>query len=328
MTERRGPVPRSRVAFIILAIAATVAAVGQVTLGGVVRATGSGLGCPDWPLCHGRIIPPLDAAALIEYSHRVSASVLGLLVLALAALAWTTYRKDRWISVPAIAAVGLVFVAAGLGALTVWTELDWWLRLLHLAIAESLVACLVLAMVAGWSARGVRPAVEVDTAKLDGLDLLLMTTLAGVFVLLLFGSYMVGVGYGSACGTWPLCRGSLLPLEEPYLVHMLHRFLAAIVGVLVVATALSAWRRGGSRPALRWAAAALVGVFLVQILVGAATVWAGFSALFKSIHLAMATVVWVTLAFMAALNFAPRRLQFRGVRSSAQPVSGLEGATP
>ena len=146
MTERRGPVPRSRVAFRILAIAATVAAVGQVTLGGVVRATGSGLGCPDWPLCHGRIIPPLDAAALIEYSHRVSASVLGLLVLALAALAWTTYRKDRWISVPAIAAVGLVFVAAGLGALTVWTELDWWLRLLHLAIAESLVACLALAM--------------------------------------------------------------------------------------------------------------------------------------------------------------------------------------
>ena len=48
----------------------------QITLGGFVRASESGLGCPDWPLCHGQIIPPIEFHTLIEYSHRLNGSVL------------------------------------------------------------------------------------------------------------------------------------------------------------------------------------------------------------------------------------------------------------
>ena len=54
----------------VVAALALLAAVGQVTLGGVVRLTDSGLGCPDWPLCHGKLIPPAEFHTLIEYSHR------------------------------------------------------------------------------------------------------------------------------------------------------------------------------------------------------------------------------------------------------------------
>ena len=66
MTKRQQPSHTSQKSLQSLTIIAIVAAVGQVTLGGVVRATGSGLGCPDWPLCYGSIIPPLNSAALIE----------------------------------------------------------------------------------------------------------------------------------------------------------------------------------------------------------------------------------------------------------------------
>ena len=55
---------------------ALAAAVAQISLGGIVRITDSGLGCPDWPLCHGKLLPPLELHTLIEYSHRLSASVL------------------------------------------------------------------------------------------------------------------------------------------------------------------------------------------------------------------------------------------------------------
>ena len=88
------PGRKVNLAFRIVAVSSLIAALGQVTLGGVVRVTESGLGCPDWPLCHGGIIPPFELSTLIEYAHRLSASVLGLIVLALAALAWLFYRYN------------------------------------------------------------------------------------------------------------------------------------------------------------------------------------------------------------------------------------------
>ena len=84
-----------------LALAALVASIVQVTLGGVVRVTGSGLGCPDWPLCDGRVIPVFERAPLVEFSHRLVASVVGLLTLAVAVLAVRRHKGEPWIRFPA-----------------------------------------------------------------------------------------------------------------------------------------------------------------------------------------------------------------------------------
>jgi heme A synthase len=63
-----------------LAVATAIFAYLQIALGGVVRVSGSGLGCPDWPLCHGRPYPPADVHAIVEYSHRAVGSVTGVVV--------------------------------------------------------------------------------------------------------------------------------------------------------------------------------------------------------------------------------------------------------
>ena len=72
-----------------------------VVLGGVVRVTGSSLGCPDWPLCHGRLIPPFDFHTLIEYSHRLVAVAVSVLVLATSLVAWRSWRKQKGILITA-----------------------------------------------------------------------------------------------------------------------------------------------------------------------------------------------------------------------------------
>jgi heme A synthase len=63
-----------------------------IVIGGVVSSTGSGLACPDWPLCRGQVIPALTLSVLIEFTHRVWTIVVTILVVATLLLAWSKYR--------------------------------------------------------------------------------------------------------------------------------------------------------------------------------------------------------------------------------------------
>ena len=263
---------------------------------------------------------------MIEYSHRLSATVLGVLVLIVAAMAWRLYRSDTRVMVSSTLALVLVIVAALVGGATVRMELAWWAVLLHLGVAQALVGCLVVVLVVGWKA-GDRPVSgSVGVGAPEWFDLLVICTLVGAFALILSGSYMVGLGYGSACVTWPLCGGSVMSQEEAYAIHMAHRMAAVLVGALIVWTAATAWVRRALRPGLQWASLTAAGLFAAQTLVGAATVWTGFSVALKSVHLSMATLLWVSLTLLAALNFVPRWFEFQRVGGAAEPVSGAEGA--
>ncbi len=299
------PSDRVQTLFRVVVVAAILSAFFQVTLGGVVRVTDSGLGCPDWPLCHGQIIPPFDTATLIEYSHRLSGSVLGLLVIATTAIAWMRFRAHRLVWYMSVAALVLVIVAGILGGVTVLTELAWQYRLFHLAIAEILVACLIVAAIAGWNPYSSAPA-GASSGQGDSLKPLIIASLVGAFVLILSGSYMVGEGYGTSCATWPLCRGSLLPDGWAYTVHMGHRYIAAIVGIVILWTAWRAWVSATPQSPTRMAAASLATAFAVQIVIGAFVIWNGFTADLKATHLSLATLVWVGLVSLAALIYSYR----------------------
>ena len=275
-----------------------------MTLGGVVRVTDSGMGCgDDWPRCNGELIPPLDdPATLIEYLHRLSATVLGGFVALAAFAALIRRRAAPFAFQAALGAVGLVLAAAVLGAFTVWTELAWWFVLLHLAIAELLIAALVASAIAGWRAR------ETDIRRgfADGDETarrLLVGAVAGALLIILSGSFMVGYGAGTSCADWPLCRGEFLPDGAAYLIHMAHRYVAAVVGLVIIAACWRAWAVSPAESPVRIGAAATVAAFAVQIGVGAVVVWSGFDNEYKAIHLSLATAVWIALVAALALYF-------------------------
>src|SRR3990172_13428590 len=93
-----------------LAFTTALATLVLIAIGAYVRATGSGLGCPDWPTCHGGAVPPAEKHSVIEFSHRFAASLVGLLVIATAAMAWRYYRHvpfTFWSAMIAVPLVGL-----------------------------------------------------------------------------------------------------------------------------------------------------------------------------------------------------------------------------
>src|SRR5438093_11619963 len=122
-----------------LVYASLVASFLVVVWGGVVRVTGSGLGCPDWPLCHGEFLPSLDPATRIEWTHRFLAIASGLTVAATVLWTLIVYRFDRRVLWLAIAVAVLYPLQSLLGAITVVLELPPEWVTLPLANAELLL---------------------------------------------------------------------------------------------------------------------------------------------------------------------------------------------
>src|SRR3990170_6544427 len=135
----RSPVTR----FQRLAAATVVTTFLLVTIGVIVRATDSGLGCPDWPFCYGQLLPPAgDFKAWIEWVHRTVAAVIGFLILGMAAVAVIDHRDRRSILWPSLFAVMLVGYQAYLGRETVRLGNSGESVTAHLAAAMALVGVL------------------------------------------------------------------------------------------------------------------------------------------------------------------------------------------
>src|SRR5712692_11907041 len=94
-----------------------------VVWGGVVRVSGSGLGCPDWPLCHGQFLPGLDTQTRIEWFHRFLGVAGGLSLAALVLITVARYRASRAVFGLAVVAGVLYVFQALLGAAVVLLEL-------------------------------------------------------------------------------------------------------------------------------------------------------------------------------------------------------------
>lgn len=259
----------------------------QIALGGVVRVTGSGLGCPDWPLCHGRPYPAADVHSIIEYSHRTVGTITGVLLIATVVAAWIVFRRARPV-VAWVATLSLVAIAAegALGGVVVANELAPWLVLVHLALAMIILGCvLATAIISLPASPGIRDRVAPVAA-------------AATYLLMLTGSTVVASGADESCHSWPLCGGGLSPsFAGADAFTMLHRGSVLLVGIVVVYAMLIAMRRRATRPV----ALATLAVFGLQVAAGAAAAVTD-AALFSGLHVAIATLVWTGVLSIALLN--------------------------
>ncbi len=222
-----------------LAWAGSAFALGLIVLGGIVRITGSGMGCGDhWPRCNGEWFPPLDLPTLIEISHRWAAAVVSGLVLAVALVALKRHRGEPELRNPALLAAVILVIQVLLGAVTVKLVLPPSIVITHFANAMLLLAALLV--VALRASSPVRLPLPKD--QRHGSHGLVMATVGLGFVVILFGAQVANFDAGLLCLGFPLCNGSALPPEGALAtLHWTHRLLAfgflALLGVLVTRTA-------------------------------------------------------------------------------------------
>ena len=300
-----------------LAAATVVFVFLLVIIGGVVRVTGSGLGCPDWPLCYGKVLPPWEYTAVIEYTHRFVASVIvGPLVLVTAVVALARYRSDRWVWIPAAISVPMLIVQGLLGGVTVLTHLPGEITALHLATAEALLATCLFIMIASFRTPIALASRESSVAVANGYYRWAIAGALGVYVVILSGAVVTAMGATGACVTWPLCQGQAFPMHHLTAVHMFHRYVVLALGVLLI---YAVWRsavasaRGTS---LWWLAMLSIVAFAAQIAVGAATIWLDFQAHWRALHLTAATAVWTAAAGMAIIAYMNARTKWGDALSS------------
>jgi heme a synthase len=268
-----------------------------IILGAIVRITGSGLGCGEhWPLCNGRLLPPLDLPTMIEYGHRLAAAAVSVLVAALALHAWwlrrgagsgERYAPDK----AAYVALALLILQVALGAVTVKLSLPPWTVILHLGTAMLLLATLILAakrtpgtpLTPGASPGITAP--PITPGSRPGLVGFVALVLG--FVTVLFGALTANLGAASACLGFPLCNGQFAPAGNSLqYLHWTHRLLAYTLFAYVVWWAMRTKRRGA------WYVVALV---TLQVAVAAAMVLFALPQPLQAAHVAVGAGVWAAL---------------------------------
>ncbi len=281
--------------FAVVTVAATLA---LIFIGGLVTSTGSGLSVPDWPLSYGMLMPPMVGGVFYEHGHRMAATAVGFLTLVLAI--WTARAERR----PAVrrlawAALAAVIAQGVLGGLTVIYLLPTPVSVAHACLAQ-LFFCTVIALAAVTSREWTTAEATDDNS---GVRAVATAATAAVFVQLFLGAVMRHIGAGLAIPDFPTSLGRWVPPLDsvPVAVHFAHRLGALVVVAFVVRLVVAARRAEDRR--FRRPAALLLGLVLVQVGMGAATVLTGKAVTPTTTHVAIGAAVLGSCWWLALRSF-------------------------
>jgi cytochrome c oxidase assembly protein subunit 15 len=276
----------------------TVAVFLLVTLGGVVRNAGAGLSCPDWPLCFGRFMPPMDVQVFLEWFHRLIAGTVSTVILGAAALTAFIQPLRARFGKPLLLAVSLLLAQIVLGGLTVLGLLSPKWVVSHLAVGLAFFGTLLFITLRSWDRdEAVAPRSIAPHAVPATLATGATMTLFIVYTQAILGG-MVSSNYAAlACPDFPTCNGQWWPEFHGLVAYqMLHRLGAAVATVAVLSLFAALYRQNAALSPLAKALKWLLPVLLTaQVTLGILTVLWGLPLPLSVAHLATATLLLSTL---------------------------------
>jgi protoheme IX farnesyltransferase len=280
------------------------ATISLVVIGVIVRATDSGMGCPDWPLCYGQLIPPTTDSgdviaykAWLEWIHRAIAALIGLIVIAVVAIALRNLKGRRSLQGASIALLALVLFQAWLGRQTVLESNSGASVTAHLASAMAFVGLQVWVL-----ARSGYDETLAGIRRASGSVVAPIVAAGAIYALLLFGSNVTGTDTGLLYPDWPLMGGTLFPpitaLSTPMVVH---RYATAIVALILISAIWIVRREKGSSARVRQLLTYAAVVFAVQCVIGAIQIFTKLAPWTQTLHVALATLIWILTVGAASI---------------------------
>ena len=281
-----------------LSLAAVALAYGEVMLGSWTRINDAGMTCPDYPLCHGEFIPSMGGGTVWEWTHRLTAAILSLLVIAVLANAWKKREDAPFVKPLGWIIAGLFAFQVFLGAATVHLSNSPVSVVWHWGTAMAFVASLTCMAIFAFMHDAPITAGSRRQLALTGI---LGGTALIAFVTMCVGAYVSSSGAGLACLDIPGCAGNVVVYTHGQDVQMLHRFIAAACLLTAVIAFALVW---GMRASAHVRLAASIGLALVfvQVLLGLLNVALRLPIDLREAHAANAALVF--LSFVSATAFA------------------------
>jgi cytochrome c oxidase assembly protein subunit 15 len=266
--------------------AALVVSIIIVFTGGLVRVTGSGLGCPTWPTCDGTSIAPsaeLGIHGVIEFTNRMLTTVIVIAVGWVIIAARLQRPRVRAVTRLAWSQFWLVVANAVAGGITVLVELNPWVVALHFVLAIALLATTTLT----WHRVHEDPAIDA-TPPAQGIRTLAWTLSIVTAVLIVVGTTVTGAGPHS---------GDSADVPRMQLdwttVTVLHGVLGSLVLILALVLLFTVRGSGARDRLVRRRVIVFLVVVAAQSLVGLVQALTGLPEALVSFHLLGAALVWV-----------------------------------
>ncbi|MDA8080128.1 MAG: COX15/CtaA family protein [Actinomycetota bacterium] len=279
----------------ILTLTTLIATYLLIVLGSTVRVTESGMGCNGWPLCSGQIGPIDHLHPLLEQSHRYLATVVTILICAVAIVVWRAGQKAHFLKRLALAGVGVIVIQIVLGAITVFTNNAPVTVALHLIVGLLFLGIVTITTVRAFAGS------KGSWRPIKSIDRMALWAVTGIFFVLISGSLVVDGGAEGACPSWPVCVGSHAQggLIDLQLVHRAMVLLGTIVAVIFLVRVIRLKTVPNSQ--YRLAMTSLV-LLAVQIAAGAVVAITKAPDALADVHLALGAALWSVIVATASLG--------------------------
>ena len=292
-------------------------------VGGTVNPTGSSLACPDWPLCYGQVFPEMTNGVEYEHTHRMVATFVGLLTCALAFALWRFKPTDPGLRKLGVLSVTLVVLQGLLGGITVLFKLPPAISMTHLALSMFFFLVVLFIVLRTRTPEASRPSrTGEDSTTWEQRDrahvrMWLSAALVAVYSQIVLGGIVRHTHSGLSCGTDAIfCAGQTWPHWASGQIQMLHRAWGLGVALLLVISSLRVWRTNLPRRYrnILWAVTAAPVIALIQIVLGAWTVWSGISLIPVTAHLGFGALLLALVAY-ARFEITKHRLELSMLQS-------------
>jgi len=281
-----------------LSVASVISMFIVQLMGTLVTKTGSAEGCgASWPLCDGQWLPAPTMESLIEYSHRLVSGVAGILVVAMAVLAWRAYRDRRDIRMLVAGAVLFIVIQSALGAAAVLWPQPKAVLALHFGI--SLIAFVLVVLPTAVMFQLEKGQTFRSAPVSDRLRRWIWAAAIYTYGVVYSGAYVRHTNSHIACLDWPLCNGALIPeLSGAVGIQFAHRLAAAGALVVIAAMGHIAKKEREVRPDLFWGGVASLALIIGQVLSGGWVILSRLTLTAMMVHSAIITALFGVLGYL------------------------------